>query len=157
VLLLALGSNCKRVDSPVEMPLFVDVTQGAGVERTTPTYDAAIGDFDGDALPDIYVGNHGAGAVLMHNLGEGHFADVLAASGIDPRGDQHGSAGGTTTTTDAPTSSSRSCRARPRDQAESALQRRPGPFPRRRRESASPIRTVVRARWRGSMATAMAG
>lgn len=69
---------------------FIDVTDAAGIARATATYDATVGDFDGDGRLDVYVGNHGTGAVLLRNLGDGRFADVLATSGIDPGGDQHG-------------------------------------------------------------------
>ncbi len=55
------------------------------------TYDAAVGDVDGDGALDLYVGNHGAGAVLLRNGGDGHFTDVRPSSGIEPGGDQHGS------------------------------------------------------------------
>jgi hypothetical protein len=69
---------------------FVDVTDEAGVARSAPTYDAAVGDVDGDGALDLYVGNHGTGAVLLRNRGDGTFADVLPASGIAAGGDQHG-------------------------------------------------------------------
>ncbi len=90
--LIAIGgsSACRRPHPPP--PAFVDVTARAGITRASPTYDAAVGDFDGDGRPDLYVGNHGAGAVLLRNLGGGRFADVLPGSGIEPGGDQHGSA-----------------------------------------------------------------
>ncbi|HEY2388364.1 MAG TPA: CRTAC1 family protein [Candidatus Binatia bacterium] len=93
VLAIAMGcaSACHRAHRHAP-PAFADVTAQAGIARNTPTYDAAIGDFDGDGRPDVYVGNHGAGAVLLHNLGDGRFADVLPAAGIEPAGDQHGTA-----------------------------------------------------------------
>jgi hypothetical protein len=69
---------------------FEDVTQAAGIARNAPTYDAAVADFDHDGRIDLYVGNHGTGAVLLHNEGDGTFRDVIATSGIDPGGDQHG-------------------------------------------------------------------
>lgn len=69
---------------------FDDVTAAAGVTRETQTYDAAIGDLNGDGFLDLYVGNHAAGAVLLRNEGDGTFRDVLADSGIEPQGDQHG-------------------------------------------------------------------
>lgn len=69
---------------------FVDATREAGLERRTPTYDAAAGDFDGDGAVDFYVGNHAEPAVLLRNDGRGRFTDALAGSGIDPQGDQHG-------------------------------------------------------------------
>jgi hypothetical protein len=73
---------------------FADATDGAGLGDAVPSYDAALADFDGDGRVDVYVGNHGAGARLYRNLGGGRFADVTAASGIAPGGDQHGAGWG---------------------------------------------------------------
>jgi hypothetical protein len=78
---------------PARAVRFVDVTEAFGIARRTPTYDAALGDYDGDGRTDVYVGNHGAGAVLLHRE-DGVFVDRIAGSGIDPGGDQHGSAWG---------------------------------------------------------------
>ena len=72
------------------MPRFVDVTAAAGMAHQSPTYDAAIADFDGDGHPDVYIGNHGAGAFLLRNIGDGRFTNVLDGSAIDGTGDQHG-------------------------------------------------------------------
>ena len=77
---------------------FVDVTEAFGVARRSPTYDAAIGDFDGDGHVDIYVGNHGAGAVLLHAQ-EGRFVDRWLNPGSIPRAISTAAAGETTTTT----------------------------------------------------------
>jgi hypothetical protein len=63
----------------------------AGVTYVGPTYDAAVGDVDGDGAVDVYVGDHNGGAVLLRNDGHGHFVDVVKAAGIEPGGDQHGS------------------------------------------------------------------
>jgi hypothetical protein len=86
-------SACRHERRPASVPLpeFVDVTEAAGVARVSATYDAAVGDVDGDGALDLYVGNHGAGAVLFRNGGDGHFTDVRPSSGIEPGGDQHGS------------------------------------------------------------------
>ncbi len=69
---------------------FRDITREAGLARTPQTYDAVVGDVDGDGRLDIYVGNHGERAALFRNGSDGTFEDVLPASGIDPDGDQHG-------------------------------------------------------------------
>jgi len=58
--------------------------------RAPQTYDAAIGDVDGDERLDVYAGNHGERAELLRNRSDGSFEDVLPASAIDPDGDQHG-------------------------------------------------------------------
>lgn len=68
---------------------FEDQSAEAGLGRRTPTYDAAVGDIDGDGDLDVYVGNHEYEAALLRNEG-GRFADRIEPSGIDPKGDQHG-------------------------------------------------------------------
>jgi hypothetical protein len=90
--LLALGA-CKhegRRHVDVVFPAFEDVSAAAGVTYVGPTYDAAVGDVDGDGAVDVYVGDHNGGAVLLRNDGHGHFVDVVKAAGIETGGDQHG-------------------------------------------------------------------
>ncbi len=92
LLLIALTTapcGCRRSRSHPTVPRFDDVTAAAGLAYEHPTYDATVGDFDGDGHPDLYVGNHGSGALLLRNRGGG-FVDVIGESGIDPSGDQHG-------------------------------------------------------------------
>ncbi|MEZ6068016.1 MAG: VCBS repeat-containing protein [Planctomycetaceae bacterium] len=43
---------------------------------------AAVGDYDGDGQPDLYVTNLG-GNQLWRNVGDGRFEDVTAAAGVD--------------------------------------------------------------------------
>jgi len=45
-------------------------------------FGAAVGDFDGDGFPDLYVANAGQNR-LMRNNGDGIFQDQTQASGID--------------------------------------------------------------------------
>ena len=59
---------------------FVDVTEAAGVGDTSYGLGCAVGDYDGDGLPDLYVTNYGPNA-LYRNLGEGRFEDVTDAGG----------------------------------------------------------------------------
>ena len=87
---LLIAIACRR--SP-EAP-FVDITGSAGLDGPVPSYDAALADFDGDGRIDIYVGNHGAGAALYRNLGDGRFENVIPTAGIEPGGDQHGAGWG---------------------------------------------------------------
>jgi hypothetical protein len=60
---------------------FTDVTPGSGLDVSFYGMGAAIGDYDGDGLVDIFVsavgGNH-----LFHNEGNGKFQDVTAAAGV---------------------------------------------------------------------------
>jgi tetratricopeptide (TPR) repeat protein len=60
---------------------FTDVTARAGVAGQGFSIGVAVGDYDNDGHPDIFVAglntNH-----LFHNLGNGTFEDVAASSGI---------------------------------------------------------------------------
>ncbi len=56
---------------------FTDVTTQAGVAGTGYSMGAAVGDFDNDGFPDLFVaGVHGN--TLYRNLGNGRFEDVTA-------------------------------------------------------------------------------
>ncbi len=62
---------------------FEDVTRAAGLEKTFYGQGVAVGDFDNDGDPDLYVTAVGGGH-LFRNDGKGHFEDVtrsLNASG----------------------------------------------------------------------------
>ncbi|HSF41460.1 MAG TPA: CRTAC1 family protein [Thermoanaerobaculia bacterium] len=66
-------------------PRFVDVTEAAGIRATGYGMGAAVGDFDNDGRPDLYLTNFG-GNQLWKNQGDGTFKDVTrAASADDPR------------------------------------------------------------------------
>jgi hypothetical protein len=65
---------------------FTDITKSAGLTTLGWGMGVAVGDFDNDGLPDIYVTGYGHN-VLYHNLGGCKFEDVtekyhLAASGF---------------------------------------------------------------------------
>lgn len=64
---------------------FEDVTDRAGI-RVPDGYGmgCAVGDFDGDTWPDLYVTQLG-GNRLFRNLHDGTFADVTAAAGVEVR------------------------------------------------------------------------
>ena len=60
---------------------FTDVAKEAGITTDLYGMGVAIGDYDGDGHPDIYISGIGK-RVLYHNNGNGTFTDVTEASGI---------------------------------------------------------------------------
>jgi enediyne biosynthesis protein E4 len=65
---------------------FADVTRDSGLDSGAMGMGVAVGDFDGDGYPDLFITGIG-GNRLFHNLGNGKFADVTDAAGV--RGDDH--------------------------------------------------------------------
>jgi len=64
---------------------FVEVTSEAGLADPRWGVGCAVGDFDADGDPDIFVTQYGPDA-LYRNNGNGTFTDVAAAAGVaDPR------------------------------------------------------------------------
>ncbi len=62
---------------------FTDVTDAAGVGDRGWGYGVAVGDYDNDGDPDLFVTNQGAN-VLYRNDGDGSFTDVTAEAGVGP-------------------------------------------------------------------------
>jgi enediyne biosynthesis protein E4 len=63
---------------------FTDVTAKAGLEGVTFGVGVAVGDYDGDGFPDLYVTGYGRNT-LYHNNGDGTFNDVTEKAGVaDP-------------------------------------------------------------------------
>jgi hypothetical protein len=60
---------------------FTDVTDKAGVGATGYGMGVAIGDYDNDGWPDIYLASL-TGNQLFHNNGNGTFTDVTAKAGV---------------------------------------------------------------------------
>lgn len=60
---------------------FADVTSGSGLESSFYGMGAAVGDFDNDGLPDLFITGVG-GNRLFKNLGQGKFKDVTDSSGV---------------------------------------------------------------------------
>jgi hypothetical protein len=60
---------------------FRDVTEQAGVAGAGYSMGAAVGDYDNDGKPDIFVAGVNRN-ILYHNLGNGRFEDVTAKAGI---------------------------------------------------------------------------
>jgi len=72
---------------------FSDVTEKAGVGGEGHYgQGVAVGDFDNDGYPDLYVTGYGR-AVLYHNNGNGTFTDVTAKAGVADEGGWSTSAG----------------------------------------------------------------
>ena len=61
---------------------FVDATDGAGVGHEGYGMGLAVGDYDGDGDPDLYLTNFGPN-VLYRNRGDGTFQDVTREAGVD--------------------------------------------------------------------------
>ena len=60
---------------------FTDVTRAAGVACGTFGMGAAVGDYDNDGFPDLFVTAYGR-CTLYHNNGDGTFTDVTAKAGV---------------------------------------------------------------------------
>jgi enediyne biosynthesis protein E4 len=77
---------------PTSPPLhFTDVTKSAGLTSKGWGMGIAIGDFDNDGLPDLYVTGYGHN-VLYHNLGGCKFEDVTKKAGLEGGGFSTGAA-----------------------------------------------------------------
>ncbi len=64
---------------------FTDVTERAGVRGYGYGMGVAVGDYDNDGYPDLYVTNFGQN-ILYHNNGDGTFTDVTAKAGVGAGG-----------------------------------------------------------------------
>src|SRR6185312_7751962 len=60
---------------------FTDVTGKAGVGGNAYGMGVAVGDYDGDGFPDLYVTQY-PHSILYHNNGDGTFTDVTAKAGV---------------------------------------------------------------------------
>jgi hypothetical protein len=60
---------------------FTDVTQKAGLTKPFLAMGGAVGDYDNDGWPDLYITALG-GNTLYHNNGDGTFTDVTAKAGV---------------------------------------------------------------------------
>ena len=63
---------------------FTDVTEAAGLANAGDAnygMGAAVGDYDNDGYPDLYVASYGKN-ILYHNNGDGTFTDVTAKAGV---------------------------------------------------------------------------
>src|SRR5215472_16041876 len=60
---------------------FTDVTEKAGIANERWGFGVAVGDYDNDGWPDIYVSNFGRNR-LYHNNHDGTFTDVAEKAGV---------------------------------------------------------------------------
>jgi enediyne biosynthesis protein E4 len=60
---------------------FTDVTQKSGLTKPCLAMGGAVGDYDNDGWPDLYITCLG-GDILYHNNGDGTFTDVTAKAGV---------------------------------------------------------------------------
>jgi hypothetical protein len=60
---------------------FTDVTEKAGVANERWGFGVAVGDFDNDGWPDIYVANYGKNRLYRNNH-DGTFTDVASKAGV---------------------------------------------------------------------------
>ena len=86
------GSTYDALDGKVEPPhaalfhnnhdgTFTDVAEKAGVTNGRWGFGVAVGDFDNDGWPDLYVGNYGKNR-LYHNNHDGTFTDIAETAGV---------------------------------------------------------------------------
>jgi len=80
-----------RQDSDSGKIHFTDVTQTAGLTTRGWGNAIAVGDYDNDGLPDLYVTGYGHN-VLYHNLGGCKFEDVTERAGLKVGGFSTGAA-----------------------------------------------------------------
>lgn len=73
--------------------LFQDVTNTSNTVGEGQSFGLSWGDFNGDALPDLWVSNHIKTPSLFINQGDGSFINSISTSfDAIPSGDQHGAA-----------------------------------------------------------------
>ncbi len=89
---LVSGSTYDAVNGKAEPPhaalfhnnhdgTFTNVAERAGVTNDRWGFGVAVGDYDNDGWPDLYVGNYGKNR-LYHNNHDGTFTDVAEAAGV---------------------------------------------------------------------------
>ncbi|MBV9469171.1 MAG: CRTAC1 family protein [Abitibacteriaceae bacterium] len=64
---------------------FTDVTKGSGLDIEMMGTGVAVGDYDNDGRPDLYVTSYGHN-YLFHNEGNGKFHEVARAAGVQDGG-----------------------------------------------------------------------
>jgi hypothetical protein len=77
----ALMITLYRQDGETSAIHFTDITTASGLTTRGWGMGIAVGDYDNDGLPDLYVTGYGHN-VLYHNLGNCKFEDVTARAGL---------------------------------------------------------------------------
>ena len=81
------GSALYRNDTaPGGAIRFTDIAAGSGLETPFHGMGAAVGDYDNDGRPDVFITAVG-GARLFHNEGGGRFKDVTTTAGVGGKPD----------------------------------------------------------------------
>ena len=81
------GSALYRNDTaPGGAIRFTDISTGSGLETPFHGMGAAVGDYDNDGRPDVFITAVG-GARLFHNEGGGRFKDVTTTAGVGGKPD----------------------------------------------------------------------
>jgi len=63
--------------------IFTDVSAEAGISKYVGNgLGVAVGDYDDDGLPDVFVANDAVPNFLFHNDGKGRFSEVALAAGV---------------------------------------------------------------------------
>lgn len=64
---------------------FADVTAGSGLEHTGYAQGVAVGDYDNDGFPDVFITGVGGNRLLHNEGGTGTFRDVTGRAGVGDR------------------------------------------------------------------------
>ncbi len=67
---------------------FTDVTESAGIANSMLGMGLAVGDYNNDGWPDLYITGYGA-SKLYRNSGKGTFTDVTSQAGVNNRSVGH--------------------------------------------------------------------
>jgi hypothetical protein len=92
--LQAKGHRTSNDDRVSALPIFTDVAASAGLSTSGYTFSNPIwGDFDDDGDLDLFADNHfNKAPYLYQNNGDGTFTNIFSTSGLEGKGDRHGSA-----------------------------------------------------------------
>jgi hypothetical protein len=75
------GARLFRNDSTRDALRFTDITAASGIDHVRWSFGATVGDIDADGDDDLFIACYGPDVVLRNN-GDGTFADVSKAAGV---------------------------------------------------------------------------